>query len=45
MKTRQTLLGRRNRFRAALREQLAEDGWEECRVNVFRRLGSATAGD
>jgi hypothetical protein len=31
----QTLAGRRKRFREALRERLAAEGWLEVRVNVF----------
>jgi hypothetical protein len=33
----QTLAGRRQRFRAALRDRLAGCGWIECGVNVFRK--------
>jgi hypothetical protein len=32
----QTLMGRRERFREALKERLADEGWQECGVNVFR---------
>lgn len=34
---RQTLAGRRKRFRAALRERLVRDGWWEVRANVYAR--------
>jgi hypothetical protein len=33
----QTLAGRRKRFREALRERLAAEGWNEVGVNVFAR--------
>lgn len=33
----QTLAARRKRFRAALRERLAGQGWHECGVNVYMR--------
>jgi hypothetical protein len=32
----QTLAGRRKRFRQALTARLAENGWEEVRANVYR---------
>lgn len=32
---RQTVAGRRKRFRAALRERLVRDGWQEVRGNVY----------
>jgi hypothetical protein len=31
----QTLAGRRKRFRAALRERLAGEGWREVGVNIY----------
>jgi hypothetical protein len=37
---RETLAARRKRFRLALTERLAEEGWVEAGMNVFRRLGS-----
>jgi hypothetical protein len=33
----QTLAGRRKRFREALRDRLAVEGWQEVGVNVFTR--------
>lgn len=33
----QTLAGRRKRFRAAVKERLAGRGWRECGVNVYER--------
>jgi hypothetical protein len=34
----QTLAARRKRIRAALRERLARQGWEERGVNVYERI-------
>lgn len=34
----QTLTGRRKRFRLALTAHLLESGWQEVRANVYRRL-------
>lgn len=34
----QTLAGRRKGFRAALRERLAVEGWQEVGVNVYERV-------
>ena len=33
----QTLAGRRKRFRAALKERLVRSGWQECGGNVYQR--------
>jgi hypothetical protein len=38
----QTLAGRRKRFRAALGERLAGEGWMEARANVYQRLRPPT---
>ena len=32
----QTLTRRRKRLREAVKERLAEHGWQECGVNVYR---------
>jgi hypothetical protein len=42
---RETLAGRRKRFRAALSDRLAGEGWEEAGGNVFKRFGSAPTGN
>jgi hypothetical protein len=36
----QTLAGRQKRFREALRDRLAAEGWQEVGVNVFARVSS-----
>jgi excisionase family DNA binding protein len=33
----QTLTGRRKRFRAALQDRLAGSGWGECGLNIYRK--------
>src|SRR5262249_22934423 len=34
---RQTLQGRRRRFREALKERLAQEGWREIKLNTYKR--------